>query len=87
MSERKIQSKYLEIVDFSPHRICKWTEIETLWHDKYWNAFAHKDYIPQKCKGCKDSDKCDGGCREAAHVYFGGIDDIDPCFDNRQDLL
>lgn len=80
-------SGYVKVCNHSPHRICKWTEIETLWRDRYWNAFAHKDYIPQACKGCKNLDKCDGGCREAAHVYFGAIDDIDPCFDNRQDLL
>ncbi len=30
--------------------------------------------------------ECDGGCRESANVYFGNVDDKDPCFDNQTDM-
>ena len=33
------------------------------------------------CIGCKDISKCDGGCREAAHLYFGKIFSPDPLFE------
>ena len=76
-------SGYVKTCNHSPHRICKWTELESLWRNEYWNAFAHRNYVPQMCKDCKYlNKKCDGGCREAAHVYFGKINDKDPCFDH-----
>ena len=33
------------------------------------------------CIGCDKRDLCDGGCREAAHVFYGTIDSPDPLFD------
>jgi pyrroloquinoline quinone biosynthesis protein E len=71
---------YLKVCNHSPHRVCHWTEIESLDTNRYWQSFEKRDYIPKMCKGCEHLDKCDGGCREAAHVFFGEIDDPDPCF-------
>ena len=44
-------------------------------------VLLYLEYIPAMCKGCSHlGTKCDGGCRKAAHVYFGNITDNDPCF-------
>lgn len=76
-------SGYVKVCNHSPTRVCFWTEIDGLGQNEYWNRFVTKDYIPLMCKNCEYLGvKCDGGCREAAHVYFGDIADADPCFDN-----
>lgn len=75
-------SGYVKTCNHSPRRLCKWTDIDTLERNDYWNKFVKSDYIPNMCKDCEYlNKKCDGGCREAAHVYFGNIEDKDPCFD------
>lgn len=80
-------SGYVKTCNHSPNRLCKWTEIDTLEKNEYWNKFVNRDYIPQMCKGCNHLFKeCDGGCRESANVYFGNVDDKDPCFDNQTDM-
>lgn len=74
-------SGYIKVCNHSPTRICRWDEIENLENSKYWNKYVSVDYIPKMCKDCKYLYvKCDGGCREAAHVYYGNINDFDPCF-------
>lgn len=74
-------SGYLKVCNHSPTRICHYTELETLKENAYWNAFQSRTYIPQMCNGCDKRDRCDGGCREAAHVFYGDINDNDPLFD------
>ena len=71
---------YVKVCNHSPHRVCHWSEAGGLEKNAYWQRFTDGDYIPRMCKGCEHSDVCDGGCREAAHVYSGSIDDPDPCF-------
>ncbi|MCL2555641.1 MAG: radical SAM protein [Firmicutes bacterium] len=73
-------SGYIKTCNHSPIRVCKWNEIDTLIKNDYWQKFVSQKYIPKMCVGCKHLDICDGGCREAAHVYYGDIDDNDPCF-------
>ena len=75
-------SGYVKVCNHSPTRICKWTEIDDLCANEYWKRFTARDYISEMCRNCKYLyTKCDGGCREAAHVYFGDIADRDPCFE------
>lgn len=74
-------SGYIKVCNHSPTRICHYTELETLKENAYWNAFQSRTYIPQMCNGCDKRDRCDGGCREAAHVFYGDINDNDPLFD------
>lgn len=74
-------SGYLKVCNHSPIRICKYNELDILESHAYWNAFRQTDYIPDMCKGCDKLDRCDGGCREAAHVYYGEITDMDPLFE------
>lgn len=73
-------SGYLKVCNHSPIRICKYNELDNLENHMYWNSFRQRDYIPDMCKGCDKLDRCDGGCREAAHVYYGKINDLDPIF-------
>lgn len=72
---------YIKVCNHSPHRVCRWDEADSLDLNDYWHRFITSDYIPQMCKECKHSDTCDGGCREAAHVFNGSIDGPDPCFE------
>lgn len=75
-------SGYVKVCNHSPQQICKWNEMEKLNDSEYWRRFSSSDYIPKMCKECKHLGiKCDGGCREAAHVAIGAIDDMDPCFE------
>ena len=74
-------SGYLKVCNHSPIRICKYNELDNLENHMYWNSFRQRDYIPDMCKGCDKLDRCDGGCREAAHVYYGKINDSDPLFE------
>lgn len=73
-------SGYLKVCNHSPIRICKYNELDNLQNHSYWNSFRQRDYIPDMCKGCDKLDRCDGGCREAAHVYCGEINAPDPLF-------
>lgn len=73
-------SGYLKVCNHSPQRICRYNEIIKLNSNSYWNAFRQRNYLPEMCIDCDNRDKCDGGCREAAHVYFGKITDPDPIF-------
>lgn len=74
-------SGYLKVCNHSPIRICKYTELKSLNTNDYWNKFRERRYIPEMCIGCDKRDLCDGGCREAAHVFYGTIDSPDPLFD------
>ncbi len=73
-------SGYLKVCNHSPVRICRYDELDKLENHAYWNTFRQRTYLPEMCKNCDKRDKCDGGCREAAHVYFGKINDPDPLF-------
>lgn len=80
---------YIKVCNHSPTRICHWTQSPRIETFDYWNAFLHggdgkgkTSYLPKMCDFCEKRGRiCDGGCREAAHVYHGAINDPDPCFD------
>jgi radical SAM protein with 4Fe4S-binding SPASM domain len=74
---------YIKTCNHSPHRVCKWTEVRNLPENGYWQRFVTQDYLPKMCTACEHTNICDGGCREAAHVYYGAIDDNDPCLGQR----
>lgn len=73
-------SGYLKVCNHSPIRICRYDELETLEQNEYWMQFRNRDYLPEMCKDCDKKDRCDGGCREAAHVYYGEVTSPDPLF-------
>ncbi|MBU0487795.1 MAG: radical SAM protein [Planctomycetota bacterium] len=64
----------------SPVQLEHYTEIEQLKTNPYWKKFVLKDYLPEMCQGCNLSNICDGGCREAAHVYTGDVTGKDAVF-------
>lgn len=74
-------SGYIKVCNHSPVRICRYDELSQLSQNQYWNAFRQREYLPAMCEGCDKKDVCDGGCREAAHVYYGKYSDNDPIFD------
>jgi radical SAM protein with 4Fe4S-binding SPASM domain len=75
-------SGYIKGCNHSPKRICHWTAVATLATNAYWLKFTKSDYIPDMCRNCPHlMVKCDGGCREAAHVFHGRVDAPDPCFE------
>ena len=75
-------SGYVKVCNHSPERVCYYTEIESLPNNPYWVSFQQRSYLPVMCKSCENSSICDGGCREAAHVFLGTISDPDPLFLN-----
>ena len=77
-------SGYIKVCNHSPKRICHYSELETIEDNPYWNAFQQRTYLPVMCIGCDKATICDGGCREAAHVYYGDISDPDPLFEKTQ---
>ena len=70
----------IKVCNHSPHSICNWKDVGSLGENEYWLRFVSRDYRPKMCDDCKHKDICDGGCREAAHVFYGSIDACDPCF-------
>ena len=73
-------SGYLKVCNHSPIRVCRYDDLDSLTNNEYWIAFRNRNYLPEMCRECDKTDRCDGGCREAAHVYHGKIDDEDPIF-------
>ena len=72
-------SGYVRVCNHSEQRLCSVFDIDVLEHNAYWNLFAARDYRPKMCAGCAHESICDGGCREAAHVYGGDVTGLDPC--------
>ena len=64
----------------SPKQLARYDKIEELLKDDYWRKFTQKEYLPNACKHCNLTHLCDGGCREAAHVFTGFVDGCDPIF-------
>jgi radical SAM protein with 4Fe4S-binding SPASM domain len=44
----------------------------------YWKRFTDKSFLPPYCLSCEHSFRCDGGCREAAHIVGGVLESLDP---------
>ena len=77
-------SGYIKVCNHSPSRVCHYTEIDDIENDPYWRLFRDRSYIPDMCRSCDKLGKCDGGCREAAHVFYGKTTDEDPLFVHSQ---
>ena len=75
-------SGFIRVCNHSPQALCKYDELDSLGSNPYWMAFRNRDYRPEMCKNCSSWGICDGGCREAAHVFSGSIKARDPLFDS-----
>ncbi len=71
-------SGWVRVCNHSPIRLLPVDEIEAVGSDPYWRRFVDRRHLPQACTGCEDAERCDGGCREAAHVWHGAVDALDP---------
>jgi radical SAM protein with 4Fe4S-binding SPASM domain len=71
-------SGYLRVCNHSPIRLQHVDQIEEVKDHPYWRRFVLKDYLPKACSGCREVGRCDAGCREAAHIWCGAVDALDP---------
>jgi radical SAM protein with 4Fe4S-binding SPASM domain len=71
-------SGYVRTCNHSPVELNNFTEWEHLKNHPYWKRFVMKQYHPEMCHGCGMLFDCDGGCREAAHIFGGKVDSPDP---------
>ena len=62
----------------SPIQLDNYKAIDNLKTNAYWRLFTQKTYLPAFCVQCSLNYRCDGGCREAAHIYTGCLDGEDP---------
>lgn len=76
-------SGFIRTCNHSPVELCHFSEYESLKANDYWKKFTQKDYMPEACQDCSIISECDGGCREAAHVFSGEINSQDPIFIKR----
>ena len=73
-------SGFIRTCNHSPVELCHFTQFESLKSDPYWKKFTQKNYMPEACQDCGSLSECDGGCREAAHVFCGEVESQDPIF-------
>jgi len=71
---------YIRTCNHSPVKLSHISNIETLKDHPYWKQFVFNDYLPKMCLSCANTDRCDGGCREAAHILNGSVKANDPVF-------
>ncbi len=76
-------SGYIRTCNHSPVQLNHISKIEDLKQHPYWKRFTAKDYYPSICEDCEILFHCDGGCREAAHIYSGSLDGQDPLMDDQ----
>ena len=67
-------SGYVRVCNHSSVNLCYYQDIDKLKKNDYWRKFTQKEYLPKACFNCSDIGKCDGGCREEAHILGGIID-------------
>jgi len=71
-------SGYIRVCNHSEKRLLHWRELDRIAEHPYWKRFTEKSFLPSYCFGCEHSFRCDGGCREAAHIVGGEITSLDP---------
>ena len=74
-------SGYLRVCNHSPERLAHYTVIDTVKDHPTWRRFIARDLLPGECTGCAFAHECAGGCREAARIWHGSLDALDPLFD------
>jgi radical SAM protein with 4Fe4S-binding SPASM domain len=71
-------SGYVRVCNHSEVRLNHFDQIEQVKDHPYWRRFIMRDFLPAACGGCREGGRCDSGCREAAHIYNGSVDALDP---------
>ena len=80
-------SGYVRVCNHSEHRLLHWRELDQMAEHPYWKRFTDKSFLPQSCLPCEHSFRCDGGCREAAHIVGGQLESPDPLLVNSMGLM
>lgn len=73
----------MRVCNHSPEVLgdCLKSDLEIIYDtSEYVKGFSELRYTPAMCEGCDKLSKCKGGCREAAHVFFGNMNAPDPLF-------
>ncbi len=70
----------IRVCNHSPVQLFHYTEIDKVKTDDYWKTFVFKRFLPENCLHCNLNLLCDGGCREAAHIYNNHFKSEDPLF-------
>jgi len=68
----------VRVCNHSEHRLLHWRELDRVPDHPYWKRFTEKSFLPPSCLPCEHSFRCDGGCREAAHIVGGVLESLDP---------
>jgi radical SAM protein with 4Fe4S-binding SPASM domain len=71
-------SGYVRVCNHSEHRLLHWRDLDAVVEHPYWKRFTEKSFLPPLCLSCEHSFRCDGGCREAAHIVGGKLESLDP---------
>jgi len=71
-------SGFVRVCNHSEHRLLHWRELDQVPGHPYWLRFIEKSFLPPSCLSCEHSFRCDGGCREAAHIVGGKLESLDP---------
>lgn len=76
-------SGYIRVCNHSEKRLSHIDQVDDLKNNEYWKIFTQKKYLPEICFDCEAATACDGGCREAAHVFKGNVNSTDVVFLNQ----
>jgi len=63
----------LRVCNHSPFVVGHVFDKDFITDGAYWDRFLKSDYKPDFCRGCKDIERCDCGCREACHIVAGDL--------------
>ncbi|MBI5544452.1 MAG: radical SAM protein [Deltaproteobacteria bacterium] len=74
-------SGYVRACNHSPERLVPFEQIEALKDHPVWRRFVAREHQPAACAGCALASCCAGGCREAARIWNGQLDSLDPVFE------
>jgi radical SAM protein with 4Fe4S-binding SPASM domain len=72
---------WVRACNHSPERLAPFSQIESVKDHPTWRRFISRDYQPKECGSCVLAAGCAGGCREAARIWNGSLDSLDPIFD------
>lgn len=80
-------SGWVRVCNHSEVRLHHFDEIDRVKDHPYWRKFVFKEFLPAACGGCRELGRCDAGCREAAHIWRGAVDALDPLLPSVTSLL
>ncbi len=58
-------------------------DFKEIWNHPVFRDFREGKMVPDECRGCKDLERCLGGCRAVAETCFGDLRAPDPLYHSR----